>query len=182
MVGIREYTSIQIAHASQWAGEMRQEVSTKAHAAQLYVGSTVQSLRQNGLASVEKTKIFVLKHKEDIFFIGCCAATAYFSPALFFPVAIATIILRVELSRHLKGAAEEYLKDDHNPYKVNPQYGPHYVSNLDITLGAIAAIDAVALGTIFIAGSWTVALIPALGGIAAGSVAAKFGMDAAHSL
>lgn len=96
-------------------------------------------------------------------------------------MAIATIILRVELSRHLKKLANEYLKNDHNPYLLNPKHGPTYVTSLDLTLGAIAALDAIALGTIFVAGSWSVALIPVLGGIAAGSVAAKWGMDKAYA-
>ncbi len=93
---------------------------------------------------------------------------------------VATIILRVELTFYLKKLANEYLKPEKNMYLLNPRFGPNYVSTLDVTMAAIAAVDAIALGTIFVAGSWTVTLIPALAGITAGSCAARLGMDIAQ--
>ena len=132
---------------------------------------------QRCVDTANKIKDFVQRHQGEILFIGCCAITAYFAPHLFFPALIVTVIIRVEL----KQLAKQYLRDEQNPYERNPRFGPHYVSVLDLTLGVIAAADAFALGTIFIAGSWTVALIPVLGGVAAGNCLAKMGMDIAHS-
>jgi hypothetical protein len=131
-------------------------------------------------ATAEKIEAFIIRNRANIFFIACGIATAYFAPHLFFPIAIATIIVRVEFDRRAKNWTNENMKTEKDPYKKNPTYGPHYVNSIDLTLAAIAAIDAIALGTLFVAGSWTVALLPLLGGIAAGSCAAKLGMDIAH--
>lgn len=176
--------SDQIHQASLWANglknDVQQSASQKVHAAQTYIVTTSLSIRQTCVDTAQKTKQFIYDHKEEIFFTGCSAVTAFFAPHLFFPAAVITIIIRVELNWHLKKLAKEYLKDDHNPYLLNALYGPRYVSTLDLSMGTIAAIDSLALGTIYIAGSWSIALLPALGGIAAGSAAAKLGMDIAQ--
>jgi hypothetical protein len=144
------------------------------------IAQTSQSIVQGSKRTIDKTIDFVDRNQTNIFFVGCCCVTAYFAPSLFFPVLVATIIVKVELSRHLKHYAKEYLKDDHNPYLLNPLRGPNYITTLDVTMGAIAAVDALALGTIFLANSWAVTLLPVLGGLAAGSCLAKLGMDLAH--
>lgn len=125
---------------------------------------------------INKIKEFFYQNKEAIFFLGCSAATASFAPHLFFPTAIAVLIIRIELARNLKKAADYYLKDERNPYELNPQY-EKCINAIDITLATIAAIDAIALGTISLTNCWTIALLPVLGGLAAGNSAAKWGMN-----
>lgn len=186
MADLQAYMSNQLNHAGQWANGMKnhvqQGVTAKIHAAQDYVGPKYQSARQKCIATAEKIKDFILNHKVELFFIGCSVATAFFAPQLFFPAAVITIILRVESARQLEKLADHYMKDDLNPYKTNPQYGPNYVSTIALTMGTIAAIDSLALGTFFAPATLTVALLPILGGIAAGSTIAKLGMDIAHRL
>ena len=143
---------------------------------QTYFGKISQTVR----STAEKVTNFLYAHKEEIFFGVCTAASIYFAPQLFFPAAIITIILRVEIKHFLKSYANEYLKDEKNPYQLHPYYGPKYVSSLNLSMGTIAAIDAIAIGTVFTAGSWSIAALPILGGIAAGSVIAKIGMDLGH--
>ena len=174
----------QINQACTWAGgagaSINQRVSTGIQRTQGFVAQNGSSLVQVCKNTAEKTGDFIIRNKNTIFFIGSCCVTGYFAPHLFFPIVVATIILRVELARHLRNYANTHLKDSHNPYKLNPRYGPQYISTMDLTMGAIAAVDAFALGTIFLANSWSIALIPVLGGIAAGSTVAKLGMDIAH--
>ncbi len=130
--------------------------------------------------TADKASTFVYNNKDKIFFAGCCIATAYFAPELFLGSAVITLILRVEISHYLKKLADDYLKDEVNPYKSHPRYD-NYMSSIDLMMGGIAAVDAIALGTLFVAGSWTVAVLPALGGVAAGNCAAKWAMDIIHS-
>lgn len=143
-------------------------------------GEAYQAVSQSLVDGAAKTKNFVLDHKETILFIGCCCATAYFAPTLFFPTAVAVIIIRVEAAHHLKKLANHFMKDERNPYLLRPEYGPNYISTLEITMAVIGAVDAIALGTIYMASSSVVVFIPILGGIAAGSYLAKHGMDVAH--
>jgi len=142
------------------------------------VSQSCQHMTDRVGQTINNVEEFVFRNKMTLFFIGCAVATAYFSPLLFFPAVIITVIVRVEISRHLQKAADYYLKDERNPYKVNPQY-EKCVNTLELTFGIIAAVDAIALGTLFVAGFWPVALIPILGGIAAGSSATKFGKNIA---
>jgi ElaB/YqjD/DUF883 family membrane-anchored ribosome-binding protein len=184
MVYLLDTLQNQLQQAYHLAGEVgasvNQRMTNGIHTAKVYIAQTNQAVKQGCKKTIEKTIDFVTRNQTNIFFVGCCCATAYFAPHLFFPVLIATIIVKVELSRHLKHYAKEYLKDDHNPYLLNPLRGPNYITTLDVTMGAIAAVDAIALGTVFLANSWAVSLIPALGGLAAGSCIAKWGMDLAH--
>lgn len=162
-----------------WVG-LQPELIEKIDGAQKSIRATCQLVCQKGSESVGKIKEFVLSHKKEIFFLGCCAITAFFAPHLFFTAAVVTIIFRVLLSEFLQKLAENVLQDNYNPFKTIPLNSLKYISNLDIALETIAAVDAVALGTIFTAGTWTVALLPILGGIAAGNTAAKIGINIAH--
>jgi len=126
--------------------------------------------------TLENVKAFASRNKEAIFCVGCSLLTAYFAPTLFLPTAIITLILRFEFSRYSKKIADSYLKDECNPYKLHPRY-QECVNPLELTMSVIAAADAIALGTIFVTNSLSIALIPVLGGIAAGSCAAKFCMN-----
>lgn len=197
MAGLNAYMSNQLNHAGQWANGMKNHagqwaigmknhvqhgVTAKIHAAQDFVEPKYLSVRQKCIDSAEKTKDFILTHKKELFFIGCGIITAYFAPQLFFPAAVITLILRVQGARQLEKLADHYMKDDRNPYKTNPQYGPHYVSTLALTMGTIAAVDSLALGTFFAPASLSVALLPIVGGVAVGSTVAKLGMDIAHRL
>jgi hypothetical protein len=131
--------------------------------------------------TANKVEGFLFRNKETLFFIGCCAVTAHFSPHLFFTAAIVTVILRVEFTRNLKKLADYYLQDERNPYVIQPYYNK-CVNALDMTLASVAAVDAVALGTIYLTNSWLVFLLPALGGIAAGNCLAKWGMNVSDFL
>lgn len=198
MVNLVTYIQNQAFLAYEWADEVgetiQEEISnhiegSKESFADAYEAIT-QSCRQkrrhfnqNCQATVDKVKLFIYKNKEALFFIGCSAATAYFAPFLFFPVAIATTVLRIEFSHHLKNLADEYLKEDKNPYKLNRYlYYENCVSSLDLIMGTIGAADAIALGTIFMTNSWTIFLLPAIVGVAAGNCAAKLGMNISHFL
>ena len=162
--------------------QVQHEVSDKLHSAQTYVSTKADALKVGVIDTAAKTKAFVIANKATIFFVGCSAITAVFFPEMFFAAAIVTIIVRVELNWLFKKLAAEYLKDDHNPYLLNPYYGPDYVTPLTVTMATVAAVDSLALGTIFVAGSMTVALLPVLGGIAVGSVVAKLGIDMAQRI
>src|SRR6478752_4963226 len=65
--------------------------------AQTFFGKISQNISQLYADTTEKVTTFLYDHKEAIFFTGCSAATAFFAPQLFFPVALVTIILRVEI-------------------------------------------------------------------------------------
>lgn len=159
----------------------QQSASDQLQQAQEYVAQSSQSFCQSCETTKEKTIEFVQRNQKTIFFIGASCVTAYLAPHLFFTAAIATIILRVEFDRRLREYMDTNFKAERNLYNLNPFYGPSYVSSVDLTMATIAALDAIALGTIFIAGSWTVALIPVLGGLAAGDCLAKRGIDFAYS-
>lgn len=170
--------------AGQYVSQKSQEAAdsvynTYSHAYQTINGSCQQVgqyVSQKSQEAANNIYNFTYANKDKIFFAGCCAATAYFAPQLFFTAAVATAITRVELTSHLKQLANEYLKDERNPYKLNPRYDD-CVSTLDLTMGSIAVVDAIALGTLFTAATLPVAILPALGGIAAGSCAAKLAMN-----
>lgn len=165
----------QFHEAYQRAGEMgkslSQGITSQVQRTQQFVAHTCQSLKGGCQKTAEKAKEFVKRNQNTILFIGCSCASAYFAPQFFFPAAIITIIFRVELNRQMNQYVEKW---------KNEWYGPHYISSFDLTLAVIGAVDAVALGTFFVPGSLTVALIPSLGGIAAGNCLAKRGMDIAH--
>ena len=146
-----------------------------------FVTDTCNSVINQCNATANKTKDFILRNKHNIFFIACTATTAFFAPGLFIPTFVATLIIRVEVSRQLKNLADYYMKENLNPYKQTPNYGPEYANSLALTMGTIATMDAIALGTIFTTSSVTIALLPVLGGIAAGNAAAKCAMDIANS-
>jgi hypothetical protein len=166
-----------ISHTYQ---EIRQGYQNAGH----YVNQSYQNaghyFNQSYHNTTEKIVTFIYDNKDKILFAGCCIATAYFSPTLFFSAAVVTIIVRVELSRRLRQMADFYLKDEKNPYKLNSRYD-NCMNPLELAMGSIAAVDALALGTIYIAGSLVVATLPVLGGIAAGSCAAKLAMNLVYS-
>lgn len=154
---------------------VKTSAQSKIHAAQQCVSNTYLSASQKCQSAKDKTIAFISDNKESIFFCGCCATTAFFSPHLFIPVAIATIIVRTELTKHLKNLAEKHLSDENNPYKPSSAFGPNYVSPMALTMGTIAA-----LGTIFFTNLIMISGLPVLlGAIAAGDTVAKVGMDLA---
>ena len=166
----------------QATSAVKKEAEAKIHSAKNYMDQKYQATCQNIQISANKTKDFIYNNRETLFFIACATVTAVMAPHLFIPFTIATIVVRIELAKYLKNLANEYLKDDHNPYMLDPLYGPNYISTLDLTLVAIAAIDSIALGTIFLTSSLTIALLPAVGGIVVGSCIAKYSMDSFQSL
>jgi hypothetical protein len=191
-----EEIGIEVQHrccdAYNWAEEVgttvQQQVSNTVQQTKICVinfghdcQNTANQISQACLDTVNKIEGFLYYHKETIFFIGCSLTTAYFAPHLFFPTVIVSVIARIELARNLKKVADYYLKDERNPYKLNPKYDI-CVNTVDVTLGTIAALDAVALGTIFMTNFWTVYLIPVLGGVVAGNCAAKLAMNMTNLL
>lgn len=137
--------------------------------------------QQACLDTIGKIEEFLFQNKDRIFFVGCSLTTAYLVPQLFFPTMIGTIIIRVEISRNLKIAADHYLKDEFNPYKKNPNFET-CLTTTDMTMGTIAAVDSIVMGILILPSTLTVSLIPVLGGIAAGNCVAKLGMNATHLL
>lgn len=121
----------------------------------------------------DKTYNFVLNNYQTIFFATSSCATAYFAPHLFLPGAIAAVIVRLEV----RNLIDTYIKDEHNPYIGDSKFGPNYVRTTEFVLALASAVDAVALATVFYTHSWTISLMPILGGAVAGNVAAKIGMD-----
>lgn len=132
--------------------------------------------------TIDKIEWFLYQNKETIFLTSCSLATAYFCPYLFFPAAIVGTFVRIEVAYNLKNAADYFLKAEHNPYRLHPQYDK-CVNSLEMAIGTVAAIDAIALGTLFVTNCWSVYLVPPiLGGLAAGSAVAKMGMNFSHFL
>lgn len=182
----------QFYNAYDWAEEVgvvvHHQISNKAQQTKVCIinfqegcKDKANSATQACLNTINKIEEFLYHHKETIFFIGCSLTTAYFAPHLFFPTVILSVVVRIELARNLKKVADHYLKDERNPYKLSPKYDT-CVNTIDVSLGTIAALDAVALGTIFMTNFWTVYLIPILGGVVAGNCAAKFAMNVTNFL
>lgn len=123
--------------------------------------------------TADKVQDFVRTNKKEILFGGCTAVTAFFSPQVFVPVMIATILVRT--------VATEFMKDqvkESSCLKPSIYYGPNYVSRIWLTLATIAAVDAIALGTLFYTHTlWVSAFPVALGAVAAGEMAYRFGSD-----
>lgn len=182
--------------AYKWTEEksvsVRTTVSRKIQATRASVIDTYQSIGLNCRKAAEQAKLkyretadkvaqFIYLNKGALFLAACSLTTAYFSPIRFFPSLLIGAVVRLEISHNLKKAADYYLKDERNPYKLSSKY-ENCVSRLDVAMGTIAAIDAIALATLFVTNSWTIALLPALGGLAAGSALAKWGMNLSNFL
>jgi hypothetical protein len=155
-----------------------QEAPFEVQQPQGYFGQKVQYLREKCQETVNKILKFLEQNKKNLFFGLCCLTTALLAPHLFFPTAAVTIILRIEITCQLNQLATTFLKDEVNPFKGPRTNG--YVSSLDATMGAIAALDAIALATLFPATSLSIIILPAIAGIAAGNVAARLAMDLAE--
>lgn len=136
------------------------------------ISTGAETITASCKAASDKTYDFVTDNYQTIFFAASTCATAYFAPHLFVPGAIAAVIVRLEL----RNLVDTYIKDEHNPY-IGTKFGPNYVKTTEFVLALAAAVDAVALATVFYTNSWTVSLMPILGGVVAGNVAAKIGMD-----
>lgn len=158
--------------------------STSQNASQVYGNVSSATATQYLCLKNEASKTshaienFVKKYQRELFYGACLVTTAYFAPNLFFISLIATAIIRYQLTETLRAAAQNYLKAEKNPFIHGSS--PMKISRLDVTLAAIAAIDALALGTLFYSNSTTVNLIPVLGGIAAGSTMAKTALESAN--
>lgn len=144
------------------------------------INQSYEAARSTCNKTIDKIVLFLEVNKEKILFGICCLTTAFFDPNLFIPAAIATILCRVELNVLLRKLASK-LKDEHNPYLLYPYFGPHYVGKGELALGVIAAVNAVAINSVYSANSWAMTkMIPILGGAAAGSCLAKIGLDYYH--
>jgi hypothetical protein len=82
----------------------------------------------------------------------------------------------------MKAKCAEYIKDEKNPYLSKPTYGPYYASPVQLTLGIIGTLSALTLTCLDEDTSLALALLPVLGGIAAGTMFAEMGLDLAHSM
>jgi hypothetical protein len=141
-----------------------------------YANATCRSINERCNAAKEKTQQFIQDNQTNLFFIGCSCATAYFAPHLFYPAAITSFFANYQIDVFMKDWSDHNRKPETDPYKVQPLYDKK-ISNADLIAATTGAVNAIALGTIFIAGSWTVAAIPLLGGVAVGSVLHKIRWD-----
>lgn len=155
--------------------KVSKDVTDSCHSISTGCQNAVDSVKLKCRATAGKVSE-TLHNKQIMFFVTCCTSAAYFTPHLFLPTVIITVITRMELTSYLKKTAEFYMKDDRNPYKINPRY-ENCISALDFTLGTIAGLNGLALATFYITNSWAVYFLPVLGGVAAGSAIAKWGMN-----
>jgi hypothetical protein len=157
---------------AQGAQSGYQRASNSVHANCVYMGNKAsEAVRQ----TTDKVADFFYKQSGTLLYIGCTVATATFSPQLFIPTVIASLIVRIEATRYMRDMAKEYLKPEKNFMETGAARPT--ITTLDMAMATIAAVDAVALGTIFYSHSITINLLPALGGIAAGSSFAKAVMN-----
>lgn len=145
----------------------------------LNAANAVKDFGRNAYKSMSNTATAIMmwlhSNRYNIFFGACAAASLYFAPTKTITAALIAFTFRVEISRAMKSAADEYLKPEKNPYKLNPKFDP--LSILDIAAEALAGSTAAALGTYFSTTSTVVTWLPILGGIALGNVAAKAMMN-----
>lgn len=128
------------------------------------------------MRTIDKTELFLYENRGTLFFIGCSAVTAIYSPLLFFPAAIAGAGIRFEGARKLKELADKYLNKELNPYQLHSRYDK-CVTSLAIAAASVAAFDALALGTFYSTSYMAIAFLPVLGGLAAGDAVAKWAMN-----
>lgn len=182
----------QLNDTCEWAGNVGVRVREGVHNQGEKVRATVIDLGQSCqrtahqisrscLDTADRINNFLYENKETIFFIGCCITTAYFAPSLFFPGFFLSLAGRIELSHTFRNLADHYLKDEVNPYKLNPKFD-NCIGTLSLGVEFIAAIDTLAVGTIFMTNAWTLYTIPFLGGIIAGNSVAKLGMNLTNFL
>lgn len=176
-------------HIEKAVETTQQKITNQTHKIHAFVLNTQHSINQTChhatrcvsqkcQHTIAKVEGFICQNKETILFIGLSATTAYLHPFLFFPTAIIATAVRIEVARNLKKFFDDNWKDEKNPYK-NPQYVRYKdcISTLDTVIGAIAAIDSIALATIYSTNFWAISILPILGGIAVGNAVAKFGMN-----
>lgn len=152
-----------------------QGATNKIHQAFKITGNAVSDACHKTTHAVAK---FVYENRHEIMYTGFSLTTAYLAPQLFFPTLIVTVILRIEINRYLKEFCSKNLKEDKN-WMNGPQRP--IMTSLDLSFAAIAAIDALALSSVFISTSIVVNALPILGGIAAGSSFAKMVMRRADN-
>lgn len=146
--------------------------SRKVHTVEQGAHDVINSLGNKLAATLDKIESFIYQNKGTFLFIGSCVVIAHFSPLLFFPAAITGAVLRIEATRKFKAPADHYLKDALNPFKSNQN--EKGFNSLEIALGAAAALDAVAKGTLFFINPLAVLLLPAAVGLVAGNAIAKW--------
>ncbi len=75
--------------ANEWmhgaATSVGNKITSEMEKAKKYVIDTGQQVKQSCIETAQKTKEFVLRNKETIFFVACVCVTAYFSPIFFSP-------------------------------------------------------------------------------------------------
>lgn len=143
------------------------KVTDNIHAGVQKVGTAISETTHKTSAAVGK---FVYENSNTLLYTGFTVTTAALAPQFFFPAAIVTTILRIEITRFLKEMCEEYFKPEKNPMKGEAR---PIVSNVNLALASVAALDTVALTTLFTSTSIVINLLPALGGVAAGNSFAK---------
>ncbi len=130
--------------------------------------------------TIDKIESILYQHKKTLLFIGCCTITASTAPLLFFPVVLASAALRIEATRKLNETADNYLKDEHNPYKYDSQF--KCIKSLGLAISTVAALDSLAMGTLFLTIPLATVLLPVAAGMAAGNALATWGMNRANYL
>ena len=164
-LGIEEVISIQLGKVQRLGSFLGNQIE-----------DGISSAYNAFLQTVDKVELLLYRNKDTIFYVGCSVTTAYFSPYLFASSAAATAIGRIELTRKLRNFSDEYIKDDKNPYKQDNRYSS-YITPLEITMGAAAAANAIALSALVITNPCSTLVMPMIGGAAVGSGIAKVGMN-----
>ncbi len=127
--------------------------------------------------TVNKIINFLYGNRDLIFFTGCTLPLAYFQPRIFFPTAIGAFLFRIEITRILRNLANEYMKDEKNPYKLQPHFRSP-ITKLDVLFTVIASANAIALSKMLIpSNEYTTYLIPGFAGLIAANVSAKLAMN-----
>lgn len=143
------------------------------------VTSSVTYAKDSTLKALNDTKKaiedFINENSQELLFVGATLVTLGLSSSVAVPVFFVSIFVRLEIDRRLKELADKYLKNENNPYQSTDKY--KVVSDFDFSIGVIAAIDSVALSTLFSSSLVLVNLFPLFGAIVAGSCAAKLIMN-----
>ena len=141
------------------SGKVDQTVQTAKNFASATYISTCQKCR----ATADKTTAFVDDHKKEILFCACTMATAFFTPHLFVPIAMSTMLLRMYFT----------------PKDPDSDQNGTYFTAIPLTLATISGVNALALGTVFFTNTlWVSACPMVLGALVAGDIGGKLAMDA----
>lgn len=153
-----EYLSI----ATEWTVQTSKEASN-------FVSEVMDAdTRTDALQRAqEKVSNFVMNNSNTLIFVGCSALTAYFSPGLFFAGIAISVIARVALGPYLKTMSE---KIDDKVDVIDQEKSLFKKPNsIETGIQVLAAVDAVALGTLYHSASFFVNAFPIVGGMVVGN-------------